>query len=1096
MKETWAFDIGSTKFYSTKRFKYGAVTYLAKILPESFTGVSMRVDLVSKLYAPNTAEFDISNLDGTLAETDFQDQQCRIGQVLDGVLCRQWNLVIETAVEGNGKIHCVCTDVITRKLKGDFPNTPTVAGNHPSDQVYEDKDARVPITLGTAFIPITPFLDGGVNYYCLGKTGSTYTINKVRSPRNSDFQEEWDNSYSYPQSNITGEQIAVKGCQLVIAPNPAGAGFVPGVFNPKGTMQQPLIQFSGPLATTHYPGRWIKELLQMFGVDISFLDTTSFDAARNSVSWGGGFWKTEAKETILSSLLSQCDCFLSCEATLKLNEFVKTPIESIDASKVQQLSFSPSKMTKSETDGGTVRFAWDGEPQDELTGEAVVGLYGSQTTVNDPSGEVFEYKYGYDNTEAQAFGVLAFQKKFDQKYTVSFSTTMDKLTSRATIIPGKVITLYHITADGLKLYGASKDVVITSIQFKPGLDVVIEGTVYNHLEQYSDLSPAEIVPETDGGTDFIFNSVSKIVTVSGCTAFHYAAGETVPTPASCDLTATLYGGLAEYLWQYFDGADWQNLSGTIDASTYTLAYDNAAWGTATFLRVRCLSGVYYGEMTITKVTDGAAGVPGSDGVDGAAGADGIQGPGNPFTGYFGLQWTWPKVFYNNQYRRDLISYGGAYYIFAGVDGHSETSWNAAHWQSFGGTYESVATDILLARDVTITRSLTFSGGASFLNITGANGLVINSVGGLKIVNGADIYMLSGISDTARLVWQGQNYKLNIGCEYTTDTLCFWHEQSAGTACNLTIGRVAGVGDRKFQTVNIKAYNQCDLSQSDSTGSSRLFLTSGNAYIAGSQYINLNTPYLRPYNATVNLGSTTYRFNNLFLWGNIGGTSQRIGTLYCTAISANGALVGVTDLTINGNAELGNGTADAVTIPGYAKFGPRTKIFASGYAHLYGFASTYTELRCTDSAGNETTLSPHTFELFTPDKSYKSPWAYYSNNDFIGTKINVDMYGAISEIEKLSGKKFIYTQDYTPLDWDSEQLKAKIIKDAEISEWQANQLKIKAEADKAIADWEADTKEDKPPKPDKYVIPEPPKSYEIAPTPAYIKTILDEKKKGK
>lgn len=64
-----------------------------------------------------------------------------------------------------------------------------------------------------------------------------------------------------------------------------------------------------------------------------------------------------------------------------------------------------------------------------------------------------------------------------------------------------------------------------------------------------------------------------------------------------------------------------------------------------------------------------------------------------------------------------------------------------------------------------------------------------------------------------------------------------------------------------------------------------------------------------------------------------------------------------------------------------------------------------ELRVRDEATNDSVLSPHVFELF--DAPDKMAWSYYSTNERVGEKINVDMYGAIKAIEELSGKKFIY-----------------------------------------------------------------------------------------
>ena len=62
------------------------------------------------------------------------------------------------------------------------------------------------------------------------------------------------------------------------------------------------------------------------------------------------------------------------------------------------------------------------------------------------------------------------------------------------------------------------------------------------------------------------------------------------------------------------------MSGTINTSTYNLAYNNAAWGVNQYLRVRCLSATLYDEITIVKLYDG---VDGNDGTDGTDGEDGV-----------------------------------------------------------------------------------------------------------------------------------------------------------------------------------------------------------------------------------------------------------------------------------------------------------------------------------------------------------------------------------------------------------------------------------------------------------------------------------------
>lgn len=107
------------------------------------------------------------------------------------------------------------------------------------------------------------------------------------------------------------------------------------------------------------------------------------------------------------------------------------------------------------------------------------------------------------------------------------------------------------------------------------------------------------------------------------------------------------------------------------------------------------------------------------------------------------------------------------------------------------------------------------------------------------------------------------------------------------------------------------------------------------------------------------------------------------------------------------------------------------------------ATSTTELRVRDETGNITTLSPHTFKLFEPQKSYEFPWAYYSRNDVLGKEINVDMFGAICEIEKMTGKKFIYLKDTAKVSWNDNQEMLQQMKDKEIMELRDRIVKLEA-----------------------------------------------------
>lgn len=87
----------------------------------------------------------------------------------------------------------------------------------------------------------------------------------------------------------------------------------------------------------------------------------------------------------------------------------------------------------------------------------------------------------------------------------------------------------------------------------------------------------------------------------------------------------------------------------------------------------------------------AAALAGADGADGSNGADGATGPGVVFRG----DHSGTVLYYNNSLRRDIVKYSGSYYLYKGTDAASG-AWSAGNWDSFGGQFSSVATDILFA----------------------------------------------------------------------------------------------------------------------------------------------------------------------------------------------------------------------------------------------------------------------------------------------------------------------------------------------------------------------------------------------------------------
>ena len=96
-----------------------------------------------------------------------------------------------------------------------------------------------------------------------------------------------------------------------------------------------------------------------------------------------------------------------------------------------------------------------------------------------------------------------------------------------------------------------------------------------------------------------------------------------------------------------------------------------------------------GQITIARVEDGQKGATGAAVV--------YRGP-----------FSATAIYYNNAIRRDVVKYGDNFYIYKGVDARSGI-WIVTNWENFGGQYESVATELILAENANLGGFI-FSGG--------------------------------------------------------------------------------------------------------------------------------------------------------------------------------------------------------------------------------------------------------------------------------------------------------------------------------------------------------------------------------------------------
>ena len=145
---------------------------------------------------------------------------------------------------------------------------------------------------------------------------------------------------------------------------------------------------------------------------------------------------------------------------------------------------------------------------------------------------------------------------------------------------------------------------------------------------------------------------------------------------------------------------------------------------------------------------GTSGTAGSGGTAGTAGTAGGPGPGVVYRGPWteGVQYFRDPASPSLATRRDVVKGSdGGYYLCkvthtaaAGqvpTGGGSITGTPATYWESFGATFSSVATDILLAQDATITRGLVIGTDGltnGFIRSTGASSLITGSAAGFYL----------------------------------------------------------------------------------------------------------------------------------------------------------------------------------------------------------------------------------------------------------------------------------------------------------------------------------------------------------------------------
>jgi len=333
-------------------------------------------------------------------------------------------------------------------------------------------------------------------------------------------------------------------------------------------------------------------------------------------------------------------------------------------------------------------------------------IVGAQTPSNNPNNEHWEY------LGTQEFFVAAKIAIFDESYVKNTLNigTKDGNSAFANIVLSGGRNDPYMAMGQAGTAGKSGDQTSTGVigYDRAGIFLGIyengaAGTTGRFSIKSSDGNRAL---KWDGDTLTIVGSINQV-----------APGQNAGTLRGAWVSATLY--YANDIVTY-GGQSWQCTSATSHTSTNntnaSTGYPGAGpWTVAAAAGAPGNNG-----------TSGADGNNGTSGLNGNSGTNGGPGPGVVYRGEYNAA---TAYFHSaDGTRRDVVKYSGAYYLANNVSKTGLTTWGTpgvADWSTFGATFSSVATDILLAQDANIYRGLVIGTDGSttgYLRSANANSL--------------------------------------------------------------------------------------------------------------------------------------------------------------------------------------------------------------------------------------------------------------------------------------------------------------------------------------------------------------------------------------
>ena len=381
-----------------------------------------------------------------------------------------------------------------------------------------------------------------VNFYVIGESGPTYTIDRSRVPQEANGVTEFLNKDIYPASspNYTFKIDTVTGSdgnsysvvrQIIHDANEDGTNDANGLWGVWGKeiYDVPMkISRSDTLSITN-PASQIEYLLEAFGVPSAQIDDTSKTIAE-SVYTGRDFslniplWYQMERLKLLCKIFALSGMIPIIRDKVYFKVLTKTSQLAIEKSLVIKGSFKINTTSTEQKDSGYI--IWQKSTLPIGQGNEQKNLIACKSSMATPADVTIECEWVYDDTgvKAQKAGKLALQRKILPSSTISFSAPARILK----LEPGDVIT---INRDDHGAEGSGYNVMIDKMVIHRNCLVDLTCTRFSDsLDDWDDLTASSITigdadttnaytpvlqgpVDADGDTDGFSNAITQTILV-------------------------------------------------------------------------------------------------------------------------------------------------------------------------------------------------------------------------------------------------------------------------------------------------------------------------------------------------------------------------------------------------------------------------------------------------------------------------------------------------------------------------------------------------------------------------------------------------------